>query len=252
MRVLKQLIRSTFNKFGYRIVRDGSLPHTSIPPPAYGLEPFFSLLKRYRFNPKHIIDVGANKGMWTRRALPFFPDAHYTLVEPQDHLKVHIQDLLDRGCKITWINAGVADHSGTLPFAISYRDDSSTFAPTTDDVNAPHISVRVTTLNEIVSLASAPRPGMVKIDAEGFDLKVLAGASDVLGKTEIFFVEVAVCSSGYENTIARVIDRMDQAGYKVVDITDINRSPKYGVLWLSELAFLRNDSSLLDTVASYE
>jgi FkbM family methyltransferase len=252
MTLLKKLIQSTFNKFGYRIVRDGSLPHASAPPPTYGLEPFFTLLKRYGFNPKNIIDVGANKGTWTRRALPFFPDAQYTLVEPQDHLKVHIQDLLDRGYKITWINAGVAQHSGTLPFTISYRDDSSTFASTPVDAAAPRISVCVTTLNEIASAASAPPPEMVKIDAEGFDLKVLAGASDLLGKTEIFFVEVAVCSSGYENTIARVIHRMDQAGYKVVDITDINRSPKYGVLWLCELAFLRNDSSLLDTVASYE
>lgn len=250
--MLKKLIQSTFNKFGYRIVRDGSLPHTSVPPPAYGLEPFFSLLKRYGFNPRHIIDVGANKGTWTRRALPFFPDARYTLVEPQDHLKVHIQDLLDRGCKITWINAGVADQSGTLPFTISYRDDSSTFAPTPEDAAAPRISIRVTTLNEIVSTASASRPEMVKIDAEGFDLKVLAGASDLLGKTEIFFVEVAIFSCGYENTIARVIHRMNEAGYKVVDITDINRSPKYGVLWLCELAFLRNDSALFDTVTSYE
>jgi FkbM family methyltransferase len=252
MPVLKQLIQSTFNRFGYRIVRDGSLPRSSVPPPAYGLEPLFSLLKRYCFNPKHIVDVGANKGTWTRRALPFFPDARYTLVEPQDHLKVHIQDLLDRGYKITWISAGVADLSGTLPFTISYRDDSSTFAPTPVDAGAPRISVRVTTLNEIVSTASAPAPEMVKIDAEGFDLKVLAGASDLLGRTEIFLVEVTICSSGYENTIARVIRRMDEAGYKVVDITDINRSPKYGVLWLCELAFLRNDSALFESVTTYE
>jgi FkbM family methyltransferase len=250
--VLKKLIQSSFNKFGYRIVRDGSLNHGSVPPPVYGLEPFFSLLNRYGFNPKHIVDLGANKGTWTRRALPFFPYALYTLVEPQDHLKVHIQDLLDRDCKITWINAGVADHSGTLPFTISHRDDSSTFVPTPVDATAPRISVRVMTLNEIVAAAGGPPPEMVKIDTEGFELKVLAGASDLLGKTEIFFVEVTICSSGYENTIARVIQRMDEAGYKVVDITDVNRSPKYGVLWLCELAFLRNDSRLFDTVTSYE
>jgi FkbM family methyltransferase len=252
MPVLKKLIQSTFNKFGYRIVRDESLPHASVLPPVYGSEFFFSLLKRYGFNPKHIIDVGANRGTWTRRALPFFSDAQYTLVEPQDHLKVHIQDLLDRGSKITWINAGVADHSGSLPFIISSRNDSSTFAPTPVDAGARRISVRVVTLNEIVSAASAPPPELVKIDAEGFDLKVLAGASDLLGKTEIFFVEVTICSTSYENTIARVIRRMDGAGYKVVDITDINRSPKYGVLWLCELAFLRNDSALFDTATSYE
>src|SRR5262249_48554088 len=79
MLMLKKLIQSTFNKFGYRIIRDRSLPYTSVPRPDYGLEPFFSLLKRYGFNPKHIIDVGANTGTWTRRALPFFPCVHYTL-----------------------------------------------------------------------------------------------------------------------------------------------------------------------------
>ena len=108
------------------------------------------------------------------------------------------------------------------------------------------------TLNEIVSVAGAPSPEMVKIDAEGFDLKVLAGASDLLGKTDIFFVEVTICCPGHENTIARVVKRMDEAGYRVVDVTDLNRSPKYGVLWLCELAFLRNDSPLFANVTSYE
>ena len=93
------------------------------------------------------------------------------------------------------------------------------------------------TLNEIVSASSAPPPEIVKIDAEGFDLKVLAGASDLLGKTDIFFVEVTICCPGHENTIARVVQRMDEAGYHVVDVTDINRSPKYGscgcASWLS-------------------
>lgn len=250
--MLKKLIQSTFNKFGYRIARLESLAQTSVSQPAYGSELFFSLLKRYGFNPKHIIDVGANKGTWTRRTLQYFPEALYTLIEPQDHLKTHIQDLVDHGCKITWINAGVADHSGSLPFAVSYRDDSGTFASIPVDSSAPRIPVRVTTLNELVSAASAPPPEMVKIDAEGFDLKVLAGASDLLGKTEIFFVEVTICNSDYENTIAKVIHRMDECGYKVVDITDINRSPKYGVLWLCELAFLKTDSTLFEAVTSYE
>ena len=154
----------------------------------------------------------------------FFPNAQYTLVEPQDHLKSHIQDLLDLGRKIIWINAGAADQSGILPFKISDRDDSSTFIPTPDP-GASRISVPVKTLNEIVSAAIVP-PDMVKIDAEGFDLRVLAGATQLLGKTDIFFVEAAICCPAYENTIAKVIRRMDAAGYRVVDLTDISRSTK--------------------------
>ena len=109
---------------------------------------------------------------------------------------MHMQDLLDGGGKITWINAGVADKSGVLPFTIAYRDDSSTFAPTQANAGARTIPISVKTINEIVSASSATLPEVVKIDAEGFDLKVLAGASDLLGKTDIFFVEVTIWPPG--------------------------------------------------------
>jgi FkbM family methyltransferase len=249
--VIRKLIQSTVGKFGYRLVRKE--PVVQAPQPSYGLEPFLGLLKRYGFDPEHIIDIGANRGTWTRRAVQFFPTAQYTLIEPQDQLKVYIQDLFERGIKINWINAGVSDVSGTLPFTISYRDDSSTFLSSPENANAQKILVPVTTLNEIVSSSGGPVPQMVKIDAEGLDLNVLAGASDLFGKTDVFFVEVAIWTNHpYENTITKVVRIMEQAGYHAVDITDINRSPKYGVLWLCELAFLRNGSRLFDSVASYE
>lgn len=246
---VKRLVQCILGKFGLRIVRiEGS------PQPSEGLDPFFSLLDRLGFYPKHVLDVGANRGNWTRTALRHFPDAHYTLVEPQDHLKSHIQDILDRGCKIQWINAGASDRSGNMPMSLSHRDDSSTFVLADRYGHATgsrQTTVPVKTLNEIVSSSGTPPPEMVKIDAEGFDLKVLAGASGLLGKTDIFLVEAVVCGN-YENSAAEVIKFMVNAGYQLIDITDLNRSPKHGVLWLCELAFLRKASPLLNAVTSYE
>ena len=92
---------------------------------------------------------------------------------------------------------------------------------------------------------------MVKIDAEGFDLRVLSGASSLIGKTEVFFIEAAVHCT-YENSVLEVVRRMSDSGYTLLDVTDINRSPKFGVLWLFELAFLRRGNPLLDAVTSYE
>ena len=232
------------------------------PPPAVpslGSDPwlqlrlFFSALKSRGFAPNHIIDVGANHGNWTRLALNYFPESHYTLIEPQGYLKEHVQDLLAReDGKIQWIAAGAGDKAGTLHFSISDHDYSSSFAYPPEVVAAHgfrQIEVPVVTLNEVTGASSAPFPEMVKIDAEGFDLKVIEGASDLLGKTDIFLLE-AFISTTWENSLENVMATMSRKGYHLIDFTDLNRSPKYGVLWGLEVAFLRNGSPLLAEIDS--
>jgi FkbM family methyltransferase len=245
---IKLFIQSILGRRGYKLTRVG-------PGSTEGLTPFFSMLKGRGFNPKHIIDVGANRGYWTRAAIRFFPEAQYTLVEPQDFLKTYVQDLIDAGHKIRWVNAGVSDSPSKLQFTLSNRDDSSTFTLSKDQAQAAglrQILVDVKTLNEISRDSGAPPPEMVKIDAEGLDLRALKGASDLFGHTDIFLVEVAIFDSTAENTLENVTRFMNESGYRLLDITDLNRSPKYGVLWLSELAFLRRSSPLLESVSSYE
>lgn len=235
------------------LLRLGLIPPDPVPPDP--LITFFSAISKLGFSPKHVIDVGANTGTWTRRAMEFFPKAAYTLLEPQDHLKSHIEDLITGGFEVSWINAAAGDSPGTATLTIPHRDDSSSLVPTAEQAAAAghkRIEVKVTTLNEVVSSHHAPVPELVKIDAEGYDLKVLEGASDLFGRTEIFLIEVAVCAQGIENTISSTMKRMDEIGYRLIDITHTNRSPKHQVLWLCELAFLRNGSSLLKPAASYE
>jgi FkbM family methyltransferase len=247
---MKNFIQAAFNKLGYRLTKIDSVWK-----PEFGIDAFFPLLKSLGFAPRRIIDVGANHGHWTRTALRYFPDAHYTLVEPQDHLKSHIQDLLAAGRNITWINAGAGDTNGLFPFTISHRDDSSTFVLDADQARLAglhQVMVHIRTLNDIVASQAAAPPEMVKIDAEGLDLQVLAGASNLLGVTDVFLVEACICSNGGPNSAAAVLDFMSRAGYRLMDITDLNRSPAHKVLWLSEFAFVRSASPLLTRVTSYE
>ena len=92
---------------------------------------------------------------------------------------------------------------------------------------------------------------MIKIDAEGFDLRVLDGCSNFIGTTDVFSSEAGICADDVENTAATVIGRMAEAGYRLIDIPDITRSPKYDVQWLCDLAFLRTGSRLLESANSY-
>ena len=252
---MKQLVQAFLGNLGFHFIRLRSVL------PRGHLKLFFSMLQGRGFAPKHIMDVGANHGNWTRTALKYFPDAYYTLIEPQDHLRTHVTDLLTRNSRIRWVGAGASDTSGTLPFTMFCRDDRSSFTPTPEAAKAAgmrQIEVPVTTLDEVVRTGNAPFPNIVKIDAEGFDLKVLAGASELVGKTDIFLLEAAICAdlmtSGkiFENTLGNVVQTMAYAGYRILDITELNRSPKHGVLWLCEVAFLRNASRLLNGIDSYD
>jgi FkbM family methyltransferase len=115
--------------------------------------------------PQQIVDIGANHGSWTGGALSYFPEAAYVLVEPQDHLKVYVQDLIDSGHKIRWVSAGVADKSGTMTFYISDRDDSSTFLPREERTQtrlAAQDNVEVKTLDQLLSEYCIPVPDVVK------------------------------------------------------------------------------------------
>jgi hypothetical protein len=67
--------------------------------------------------------------------------------------------------------------------------------------------LKLRTPDEIIASSNLPIPEMVKIDAEGFDLKVLAGAPGLIGKTEIFFIEAAV-RGNWKNTVFEVVRRM--------------------------------------------
>jgi FkbM family methyltransferase len=246
---VKTLIQSLLRPFGLRLtrLRDERRPE-------YGASVLFSTLQRFSFSPRLVLDIGANHGNWTRAAIKYFPEAQYVLIEPQDQLKVCVQDLIDSGYKIRWVNAGVADQPGMLPFYVSDRDDSSSFLPRDTQSQsraASETMVSVETLDILLSKYHLPAPDMVKIDAEGFDLKVMQGASSLIGKTEVFLLEAGVLCP-FENSVARVVSMMEDFGYRLVDITELNRSPKHGVLWLTELAFLRSSSPLLAAVTSYE
>lgn len=237
---MKRIIQAALGKFGYRLVQLTSMELCS-------LERFFSLLKRSGFAPTHIWDVGANQGNWTRAAIRYFPRAEYTLIEPQDALKAHVQDLIRSGYKLRWISAGAGNRAGTLPFYIATLDHSSSFLDVSRirEEAVQRLEIPMRTLNEIRTTFSLPAPNMLKIDAEGLDLKVLEGATDLLGRTEIVLAEGSIGQLDFENKAGVLIGAMEDFGYRLIDITDVLRSPRNDALWLCEFAFLRESSELL-------
>ncbi len=205
---------------------------------------FFNNLKQIGFEPKHIVDVGANHGTWTRETLKYFPDAYYTLLEPQYWMENSIQDLLETNKKIKFNAVGAGAQEGTFNFTIVNRDDSCSFRYTEAEAKAEgfeQIELPVVTLNNLLAESTLPIPDIIKIDAEGLDLEVLKGSSNYFGKTEIFMVEVGVVNKEFDNSFLKMINYMDSNGYILFEITDINRPLVPAILWLAELVFVKKN-----------
>lgn len=237
---MKKSIKKIVAKFGFRIVNKNSkhLVQNSYVTP---LVNFFQTLKKLGFEPKHIVDVGANHGKWTRSALKFFPDAYFTMVEPQYWLKDSIADVLEANDKVKLHSYGAGEVEGKFNFTVVDSDVSSSFNYSEEEAKEKgykQLELPIITLNKLLGESNLPTPDIIKIDAEGLDIQVLKGASNYLGKTEIIMVEASVLNKSYNNNLLETINFMDQKGYSLFDITEINRPFQIKVLWLVELVFV--------------
>ncbi len=249
---MKEIISNIAKSFGYRITKNiteisEKTQVVTVENKESLLITFYNNLKAAKFYPKNVVDVGANTGTWTRELLHHFPDAHVLMVEPQISLQKHSLDVQNEN--VQFVNCGASNKNDTLLFTIHERDDSCSFIYTQEEAKAmglEQIEIPVKTLNSIIKENNFPTPDIIKIDAEGLDLEVIEGASDFYGKTEIFLVEASVCCTTYKNTVAKIVKLMDQCGYQMFEITDLNRPfSNTPVLWLIEIAFVKNNSKLV-------
>lgn len=252
-RKLRTLLNFLFLKIGYSRI-DFGRNNSNVNPYTkdYLLNNLIGILHKCHFTPKLIIDVGANHGSWTRVWKNAFPEASFILIEPQHWLKASFEDLLDS--KTLYLPIGAGAENTIADFTINKdRDDSSTFIMNKNEaiaVGYKQIKVPIKSLNTIVKESGLSFPDIVKIDAEGLDIEVLKGATDLFGKTEIFLVEASINAKFENNTLLEVVFFMNQFGYKVFDITDINRPFENNILWLVELVFIKKDGFLFKNYIS--
>jgi len=203
----------------------------------------FNNLKSKGLNPKHILDIGANHGTWTREVVKIFPTAEYSLIEPQYWLEKSTQDLQAKH-RVKFYPIGMGDRNHTLTFTVHDRDDSSSFRIISENNNGYRtIKAKMQTIDSFLKESSLPIPEIIKIDAEGLDIEVPQGASSTYGITEVFLVEASVHQKEFSNTILKVTDFMDQKGYEIFDFTDLNRLFENQLIWLVEILFIKKNSA---------
>jgi FkbM family methyltransferase len=257
---VKRLIRSVLNMFGLEIgfirsgldifgleIRRGAEPG-SRGRPVGNVKSFLEDIRARNFRPRGILDVGANRGVWTRLALSVFPSTSVVMIEPQDEMEEQLNELCREYPACHYVKVGVGRSQDTLVQTIWEDLSGSSFIPETDPTllaTGKQRRTPVTTIDSILKQQPNFYPDLVKLDIQGFELEALIGGSKLFGVTEVFIIETSLFSGISEWPITRqVISFMADRCYEFYDITEVLRRPYDGALGQVDIAFVKRDGFL--------
>jgi FkbM family methyltransferase len=206
---------------------------------------FLENIRTRGFVPRGIIDIGANRGDWTRLALSIFPDASVIMIEPQDEMQPYLSKLCSSVANCQHVKAGAGRAAGELVQTIWPDLNGSSFLPEADSSQLKSGKQRRTPVVTIDSLLceTYPKfvPDLIKLDIQGFELEALSGANTTFGRTEVFIMETSLFGFLPGQPITReVISFMFERGYELYDITGYQRRPFDGALGQVDLAFVKS------------
>jgi len=252
--MLKSIIKKIVKDSGYDIVRRQSTP--PIPDPGSDQRPvgnmkfFLEDLRKRGLRCKSKMDVGANRTNWSRMAHAVFPEARFSLIEPQLEMK----DDLDRFCRdfpeTSVFPAGAGSKNDKLILTIWDDLDGSSFLPKEDaglKNSGKQREVDIITIDSLIESDQIKIPELMKLDIQGFELEALKGAEKTFGHTEVYILEVSLFSFSDvpgQPVLSDVVNFMLSRNYVVYDFPGFLRRPLDGALGQCDICFVRKDGFL--------
>lgn len=237
--LLKRFVIGAFHSLGLEVSRrrPQAPPAASIldpsAPPRHSLAGVLRHAQQAGLRPATVIDVGTAFG--TFPLYETFPKARHLLVEPMSEWEENLKAIC-RQYKGEYVLAVAGDKPGRAFLNVyPYMLGSSVLDVGAEGVRREVPSVR---LDDVCRQKGLRGPYVLKIDAEGAELQVLAGASQVLRDTELVILEVSLFEFFARcPVLAEIVAAMRQVGFVVYDVVDFHYRPLDGAVAKVDLAF---------------
>jgi FkbM family methyltransferase len=196
------------------------------------------------FKPQTVIDVGV--ATQTLELYEEFKDSRLLLIEPLVEFEPFLRSICGR-YKAQYVLAAAGGIPGTAVLNVHTEQlDCSSFlreaeGPTVDGVPR---EVPVVTIDQVCEEKGLAGPYLIKVDVQGAELQVLAGAQRTLRETEVVILEVTLFGTMVGGPqVYDVVARMKQFGFVAYDMWGHNYRPFDGALAQVDMAFVREEGA---------
>jgi FkbM family methyltransferase len=180
-------------------------------------------------------DIGANVGYWAERLGRVMKHPSLgVLIEPAPDAIARLRTAAASfGFPVEIVEAAAGEVAGEMAFfAEPDAGETSSLVRDFSISEAHEIRVRITTVDHEISTRGIGFVDLLKIDAEGFDLKVLLGARDALRAQRIGIVQFEYNRpwASVGATLSQAIALLSDCGYEVFLLKEAGLfRPMYGV-----------------------
>lgn len=237
----KELARCSLELVGYRVTRLRPANRFQ------AMDEALLLLRGFGFDPRVVIDAGANVGTWTRMCRTIFPDAAYHLIEPQPGC---VDELLGAMRTVSRVEVhGVAvTEPGIKSVRMCGAGSTGAWVANPGEHTVTEVVCPATTLDELLAdRVSTEDRVLLKLDLEAHEVTALTGACRLLKAVEVVLTEVQFYPSNDNGrpTFSDVLAFLRERGFEIYDIACLSQRPRDMRLRLGDVIFVRNDSQLL-------
>ena len=232
---LKNFVQEILYPFGLSLSRIDS---------GIGMELCLKGLAKRGFHPEYIVDVGAARGDWTKVALLSWPHAKYFLFEPLEERRADLTTLNQKHANVTFTIAAAGPESGELSIGVTRDLYGSSFMYDGESSR----KVPVLTIDDLLKEGRLVQPDFMKLDVQGYELKVLEGSTRAMENCELILLELPFFRfSPSMKLLHETIEWMADRGWRPYEIVDTLRRPFDGAMGQCDMLFAREGTWLLDS-----
>lgn len=215
---------------------------------AFGKNPFVDIRKLATAVPRLGFDVGANEGQTACELRRIFPEAKIYCFEPYEAAFRTLQQNLSGDPNICLERIAFGDHKGEATFYENAQSVTNSLLPNAPEaqlsqpasyaIPTGQSTVAVTTLDDFCGERAISQIDLLKIDSQGYDLRILQGARKHLVEHRISFIVVEMLFAPLYSGQAyfhEIYGFLTGFGYQLVGLYAIHRSPAGDILWCDAL-----------------